>query len=40
MPRTIEQRLRDLGVALRSPARSVATYLPVVRTGNLLATAG
>ena len=40
MPRTIEQRLRDLGMVLPSPAKSVATYVPVVRTGNLLVTSG
>ena len=40
MTTTIEQRLRDLGIVLPSPAKSVATYVPVVRTGNLLVTSG
>ncbi len=40
MTGTIEQRLRDLGMVLPSPAKSVATYVPVVRTRNLLATSG
>ncbi len=40
MTKTIEQPLRDLGMVLPSPAKSVATYVPVVRTGNLLATFG
>lgn len=38
MTRTVEQRQRDLGAVLPSPAKSVAAYVPVVRTGDLLAT--
>ena len=40
MSGTIEQPLRNLGAVLPSPAKSVATYVPSVRTGNLLATSG
>jgi enamine deaminase RidA (YjgF/YER057c/UK114 family) len=35
-----EQRLKELGLVLPSPARPVANYVPAVRTGNLLFLAG
>lgn len=35
-----EKRLADLGIALPDVAKPVANYLPYVRTGNLLFTAG
>jgi enamine deaminase RidA (YjgF/YER057c/UK114 family) len=37
---TIETRLKDLGVPLPEPARSVANYLPYTLSGNLLRTSG
>ncbi len=40
MTRTVKQRARALGMVLPYMAKSVATYLPVVRTDNLLATSG
>jgi len=35
-----EQRLRELGIELPPPPRPVGAYVPAVRTGNLLFTAG
>ena len=35
-----EQRLRELGIELPPPPRPVAVYVPAVRTGNMLFTAG
>ena len=35
-----EQRLRELGIELPPPPRPVAAYVPAVRIGNLLFTAG
>jgi enamine deaminase RidA (YjgF/YER057c/UK114 family) len=35
-----EQRLRELGIELPPPPRPIAVYVPAVRTGNLLFTAG
>ncbi len=35
-----EQRLRELGIELPPPPRPVAVYVPAVRTGNVLFTAG
>ncbi len=35
-----EQRLRELGIELPPPPRPVAVYVPAVRTGNILFTAG
>jgi enamine deaminase RidA (YjgF/YER057c/UK114 family) len=35
-----EQRLKELGLVLPSPARPIANYVPAVRTGNLLFLAG
>ena len=40
MGETIEKRLSDLGVTLPSAAAPAANYLPFVRSGNLLFTAG
>ncbi len=37
---TPEQRLRELGIELPPPPRPVAVYVPAVRTGNILFTAG
>lgn len=36
----IEQRLTELGIALPSPPKPVANYVPTVLTGNLLFCAG
>ena len=35
-----EQRLREIGIELPPPPRPVAVYVPAVRTGNILFTAG
>ena len=35
-----EQRLRDLGLTLPEPPEPVAAYIPSVRTGNVVVTAG
>jgi enamine deaminase RidA (YjgF/YER057c/UK114 family) len=40
MGETIEKRLRDLGVALPAAAAPAANYVPFMRTGNLVFTAG
>jgi len=40
MSETIEKRLADLGVTLPVAAAPAASYVPCVRTGNLLFTAG
>jgi enamine deaminase RidA (YjgF/YER057c/UK114 family) len=40
MGETIEKRLSDLGVTLPSAAAPAANYVPFVRSGNLLFTAG
>lgn len=40
MSETIEKRLTDLGVTLPAAAAPAANYLPFVRSGNLLFTAG
>ena len=40
MGETIEKRLSDLGVTLPAAAAPAANYVPFVRTGNLLFTAG
>jgi enamine deaminase RidA (YjgF/YER057c/UK114 family) len=36
----IDARLKELGIILPSPAAPVASYVPFVRTGNLIFTAG
>ena len=36
----IDQRLQELGLALPSPAKPVATYVPWVKTGNLVFISG
>ena len=36
----VEKRLRELGYELPAPAAPVATYLPTVRTGNLVYISG
>lgn len=40
MTQTIENRLADLGVALPVAAAPAANYVPYVRSGNLVLTAG
>lgn len=40
MAQSIENRLADLGVALPAAAAPAANYVPFVRTGNLVLTAG
>ena len=40
MGETIEKRLADLGVTLPAAAAPAANYVPFVRSGNLLFTAG
>ena len=37
---TVESRLRELGIALPSPALPVANYVPFVRTGDLVVISG
>ena len=37
---TITERLKELGFELPPPARPVGAYIPAVRTGNLVFTAG
>jgi enamine deaminase RidA (YjgF/YER057c/UK114 family) len=37
---TIDQRLRDLGIVLPSPAKPVANYVGYAQTGDLVFTAG
>lgn len=36
----IDQRLKELGIALPAPAKPVANYVPWVRTGNLVFISG
>jgi len=40
LPQTPEQRLKDLGIELYSPAPPVANYVKAVRSGNLVFLAG
>lgn len=40
MAQTIENRLADLGVTLPAAAAPAANYVPYVRSGNLILTAG
>ena len=40
MSETIRERLAELNVELPAAAKSVATYLPVVASGNLVLTSG
>ena len=40
MTGSIEARLRQLDIELPVPAKSVANYLPLTRTGRLIATSG
>ncbi|MCH7806813.1 MAG: RidA family protein [Proteobacteria bacterium] len=37
---TIQERLKELGIELPEPAKPVASYLPFVRTGNLISISG
>lgn len=37
---TIRERLKELGIELPEPAKPVASYLPFVRTGNLISVSG
>ncbi len=36
----IEEKLNSLGIALRTPSKPVGSYLPVVKTGNLVFVSG
>ena len=40
MAGTVENKLKELGIALQSPAAPVANYVPFVRTGNILVVSG
>jgi len=40
MAGTVESKLKELGIALKEPARPVANYVAFVRTGNLLMVSG
>ncbi|MBB4276430.1 enamine deaminase RidA (YjgF/YER057c/UK114 family) [Rhizobium mongolense] len=40
MSQTVEKRLAELGLELPEAAKSVANYLPVVASGNLILTSG
>lgn len=40
MPGTVETRLAELGITLPEPAKPVASYVPFVRTGDLLFVSG
>jgi len=40
MAGTVENKLKELGITLGSPAAPVANYVPFVRTGNLLVVSG
>jgi enamine deaminase RidA (YjgF/YER057c/UK114 family) len=37
---SIEKKLADLGLAVPTPAKPLAAYVPAVRTGNLIFTSG
>ena len=38
--RLIDKRLAELGIALPTPAKPIANYVPWVRTGNLVFISG
>jgi enamine deaminase RidA (YjgF/YER057c/UK114 family) len=40
MAGTVENKLKELGIALKEPAAPVANYVPFVRSGNLLVVSG
>ena len=40
MAGTVENKLKELGIALKSPPAPMANYVPFVRTGNLLTISG
>ncbi len=40
MAGAVEARLRELGIALKEPAKPIANYVPYVRTGNVLTVSG
>ncbi|MCP4833790.1 MAG: RidA family protein, partial [Phycisphaera sp.] len=40
MVNSIESRLKDLGIDLPDAPKPVASYVPAVRTGNLLVVSG
>ncbi|AGB73442.1 MULTISPECIES: RidA family protein [Rhizobium] len=40
MSQTIEKRMAELGLELPEAAKSVANYLPIVASGNLILTSG
>ena len=40
MPGTVEAKLKELGHSLPTPPEAVGSYVPAVRTGNLIVTSG
>ena len=40
MSGSVERKLESLGIALPTPAKPVANYVPFVRTGNLIVVSG
>ena len=40
MAGAVEAKLKELGIALKEPAKPIANYVPYVRTGNLLTVSG
>lgn len=40
MAGAVETRLKEMGIALKEPAKPIANYVPYVRTGNLLTVSG
>ena len=36
----VEGKLKELGIALKEPAKPIANYVPFVRTGNMLTVSG
>lgn len=40
MAGAVEAKLRELGIALKEPAKPIANYVPYVRTGNVLTVSG
>lgn len=36
----VEKRLQELGIDLPEPPKAVGSYVPVIRTGNLIVTSG
>lgn len=40
MPGTVEEKIKQLGHSLPTPPQAVGSYVPAVRTGNLIVTSG